>query len=74
MRSALTSDHAGFQLKELLLNRLAAEPDLEMVDLGTYAPSPPVDYPDYARQLRTRWSVLRGPLLRGLAAAASAAC
>ena len=54
MRIALTSDHAGFQLKELLLNRLAAEPDLSMVDLGTYAPSPPVDYPDYAPPRRER--------------------
>jgi transaldolase/glucose-6-phosphate isomerase len=49
MRIAIASDHAGFELKELLLNRLAAEPDLTLVDLGTHAPSPPVDYPDYAR-------------------------
>jgi transaldolase len=49
MRIAIASDHAGFHLKELLLNRLAAEPDLVIVDLGTHAASPPVDYPDYAR-------------------------
>src|ERR1700737_5226620 len=49
MRIAIASDHAGFYLKELLLNRLAADPDLELVDLGTHVASPPVDYPDYAR-------------------------
>ena len=49
MRIAIASDHAGYQLKMLLLNRLAAEPDVSFVDLGTNAPAPPVDYPDYAR-------------------------
>jgi transaldolase len=49
MRIALASDHAGYQLKTLLLTRLAAEPDLSFLDLGTDAPSPPVDYPDFAR-------------------------
>ncbi|HEY3058644.1 MAG TPA: transaldolase [Chloroflexota bacterium] len=49
MRIAIASDHAGFGLKQLLLNRLAAEPDLTFLDLGTDAPSPPVDYPDFAR-------------------------
>ena len=51
MRIAIASDHAGFQLKELLMNRLAAEPDLTLVDLGTHASSPPVDYPDYAEKV-----------------------
>ena len=49
MRIAIASDHAGFQLKELLISRLSAEPDLSVVDLGTNAPSPPVDYPDFAK-------------------------
>ena len=49
MRIAIASDHAGYYLKELLLNRLAAEPDLTLVDLGTNAASPPVDSPDYAQ-------------------------
>src|SRR5262249_18028946 len=49
MRIAIASDHAGFDLKQLLMNRLSAEPDLTLIDLGTDAPSPPVDYPDYAR-------------------------
>jgi len=71
MRIALTSDHAGFQLKELLLNRLAAEPDLEMVDLGTYAPSPPVDYPDYARLAAD--AVVRGEVDRAIVVCGSGA-
>ena len=37
MRIAIASDHAGFQLKELLLNRLADERDVSFVDLGTHA-------------------------------------
>lgn len=46
MRVALGSDHAGFHLKERLkreLERLGHE----AIDLGTHAPEPPVDYPDY---------------------------
>ena len=50
MRIAIASDHAGFDLKELLISRLATEPDLSIVDLGTHASTPPVDYPDYARK------------------------
>ncbi|HET6316448.1 MAG TPA: transaldolase [Chloroflexota bacterium] len=49
MRIAIASDHAGFDLKQLLLTRLAAEPDLSFTDLGTHAATPPVDYPDFAR-------------------------
>src|SRR6202171_1622277 len=71
MRIALTSDHAGFQLKELLLNRLAAEPDLSMVDLGTYAPTPPVDYPDYARLAAD--AVVRGEVDRAIVVCGSGA-
>jgi transaldolase len=71
MRIALTSDHAGFQLKELLKNRLAAEPDLSMVDLGTFAPSPPVDYPDYARLAAN--AVVRGDVDRAIVVCGSGA-
>src|SRR3984893_8301517 len=71
MRVAIASDHAGFHLKELLLNRLAAEPDLELVDLGTHAASPPVDYPDYARAAAD--AVVRGDVDRAIVVGGSGA-
>jgi transaldolase len=64
MRIAIASDHAGYALKQLLLNRLAAEPDLSFIDLGTDAPSPPVDYPDFARAAAE--AVVRGEADRAI--------
>src|SRR5438105_1396092 len=71
MRIAIASDHAGFQLKELLLSRLSAEPDLSVVDLGTHAASPPVDYPDYARAAAE--AVVRGEVDRAIVVCGSGA-
>src|SRR5918912_176497 len=71
MRIAIASDHAGFELKQLLLNRLEAEPGLSFVDLGTDAPSPPVDYPDYARAVAG--VVARGDADRGIVVCGSGA-
>src|SRR5918912_118530 len=71
MRIAIASDHAGFELKQLLLNRLEAEPGLSFVDLGTDAPSPPVDYPDYARAVAE--VVARGEADRGIVVCGSGA-
>src|SRR5918911_4897632 len=71
MRIAIASDHAGFELKQLLLNRLGAEPDLSFVDLGTDAPTPPVDYPDYARAVAE--AVARGEADRGIVVCGSGA-
>jgi transaldolase len=71
MRIAIASDHAGFELKQLLLNRLAAEPDLSFLDLGTHAPSPPVDYPDFARAAAE--AVVRGDADRGIMVCGSGA-
>src|SRR5438105_2815986 len=71
MRIAIASDHAGFHLKELLLNRLAAEPDLSLVDLGAHAASPPVDYPDYARAAAE--AVVRGDVDRAIMVCGSGA-
>ncbi len=46
MRIAMGSDHAGFELKMVL--RTAIESwGHEVLDLGTDAPSPSVDYPDF---------------------------
>jgi transaldolase len=71
MRIAIASDHAGFQLKELLMSRLSAEADLSMVDLGTHAATPPVDYPDYARAAAQ--AVARGEVDRAVVVCGSGA-
>ena len=71
MRIAIASDHAGFDLKEVLLNRLAAEPDLTFLDLGTHAASPAVDYPDFARAAAE--AVVRGDADRGIVVCGSGA-
>ncbi len=46
MRVAVGSDHAGFDLKEILGAELAALGH-DVVDLGTYEADTSVDYPDY---------------------------
>jgi transaldolase len=71
MRIAIASDHAGFELKELLISRLSTEPDLTLVDLGTYAATPPVDYPDYAAA--AAWAVVRGEVDRAIVVCGSGA-
>ena len=71
MRIAIAADHAGFELKQLLLTRLAAEPDLTVLDLGTNAASPPVDYPDYARAAAE--AVVRGDADRAIMVCGSGA-
>jgi transaldolase len=71
MRIAIASDHAGFQLKELLISRLSTEPDLSLVDLGTYAATPPVDYPDYAAA--AAGAVVRGDVDRAIVVCGSGA-
>ena len=44
MKLAITNDHGAVDLKNTLK---AAFPDIEWVDVGTQAPTPSVDYPDY---------------------------
>jgi len=62
----MASDHAGFELKELLAER-ARESGHEVVDLGP-ASEDPVDYPDFAHDLARRISAgeaERGVLICG---------
>ena len=54
MKILMASDHAGFELKELLAER-ARESGHEVVDLGP-ATEDPVDYPDFAHDLARRIS------------------
>jgi RpiB/LacA/LacB family sugar-phosphate isomerase len=46
MRTAIGSDHAGFEMKTML-TRFLREHCEEVVDVGTHSPDP-VDYPDFA--------------------------
>ncbi|MEM6531363.1 MAG: ribose 5-phosphate isomerase B [Myxococcota bacterium] len=49
MRVAVASDHAGFELKELLKSHMETL-GYELVDVGTHS-TDPVDYPDFAEKL-----------------------
>lgn len=71
MRIAIASDHAGFGLKQFLINRLGAEPEHTFIDMGTYAAAPPVDYPDYAAAAAA--SVVRGDSDRAIVVCGSGA-
>ncbi len=46
MKIAIGADHAGFDLKQKLIQRLSSN-DHEVTDLGTHDTAP-VDYPDFA--------------------------
>ncbi|HEX5416592.1 MAG TPA: ribose 5-phosphate isomerase B, partial [Chloroflexota bacterium] len=63
MRIAVGSDHAGFPLKQTIIQAIEAAGD-EAIDLGTFAPEPPVDYPDYAERVAA--AILSGRADRGI--------
>ncbi len=60
---ALAADHAGFELKQHLLDRLT-EDGVPVLDLGTGSAAP-VDYPDVGNGLAR--ALLRGDARRGVA-------
>jgi ribose 5-phosphate isomerase B len=60
---AVAFDHAGFPLRARVLP-LIAELGHEIIDLGTDAPAPPVDYPDKA--LEVGRAVVSGRAERGI--------
>ena len=62
MKVAFSSDHAGFRLKQAVIQSLEADGH-EIVDLGTNSDQP-VDYPDYA--LKIAVAILRGKAERGI--------
>jgi ribose 5-phosphate isomerase B len=67
MRIAIGTDHAGFELKERFKRELVALGH-EVLDLGTHAAQPPVDYPDYCfpvGELVATGEVERGVVLGG---------
>jgi ribose 5-phosphate isomerase B len=62
MKITLGSDHAGFELKTLLIDYLR-QLGYELTDVGTDSTAP-VDYPDYAEAVAR--GVLRGGTERGI--------
>lgn len=46
----ITSDHAGYELKEIIKDFLISEKNIEVIDLGTDNKTS-VDYPDYAKKI-----------------------
>ena len=62
MRTAIGSDHAGFELKTALAKFLRELGD-DVVDVGTYN-SNPVDYPDFAEAVGR--AILEGRADRGV--------
>jgi ribose 5-phosphate isomerase B len=62
MRIAVGADHAGFELKALIIERLTRDGQ-QVLDLGTHS-TEPADYPDYARSVGE--AVLRGEAERGI--------
>ena len=62
MKTAIGSDHAGFELKQMLAKFLQGLGD-EVVDVGTHGPEP-VDYPDFAEAVGK--AVLDGRAQRGV--------
>jgi ribose 5-phosphate isomerase B len=62
MKITIGSDHAGFELKQILIDRLR-QSGHEPVDVGTHSTAP-VDYPDYAEAVAL--GVLQGRAERGI--------
>jgi ribose 5-phosphate isomerase B len=74
MKVAIAGDHAGFRLKQYILERLKAA-GLEVRDLGCFDETPS-DYPDFARILGealTKGQAERGLLVCGSGVGASVA-
>jgi ribose 5-phosphate isomerase B len=63
MKIAVAFDHRGIVLRDAILAELA-ELGCEVVDLGTRAPEPRVDYPDKAREVAD--AILGGDAERGI--------
>lgn len=62
MRIALGSDHAGFELKQLMAQHLERNGH-RVTDVGTHS-TEPVDYPDFAEAVAL--SIMRGESERGV--------
>ncbi len=62
MRFAVGADHAGFPLKDAVIQALR-DAGHDVLDCGTYS-TEPVDYPDFAERIGA--AILRGQAERGI--------
>ncbi len=69
MRIALATDHAGFELKELLKEFLVSELGHDVVDCGARTLVPDDDYPQYVRAAAQK--VAAGEVARAIVCGAS---
>lgn len=60
---AIANDHGGTPLKQLLLEQMEHDPDLELLDLGC-TDGESVDYPEYAKRVCA--ALLSGEAQRGI--------
>ncbi len=58
MKIAIGSDHAGFELKEVVKGYLLSRQDVGITDVGTHT-GDSVDYPDYGAEVAKRVSTDR---------------
>ena len=63
MKIAFAADHAGYPLKQILVEAVSGQSH-EAIDLGTHDPAQPTDYPDYAE--RACEAVRRGDVERAI--------
>ena len=63
MKIVIASDHAGFVYKNILLKDIS-DHGYEIADLGTYAETPPSDYPDHAANIAN--AIIAGQAERGI--------
>ncbi len=52
LRIGLCSDHAGYEMKQVILEHLKAKNPAELKDFGCYSPES-CDYPDYTHPMAT---------------------
>lgn len=68
LKIGIASDHAGFELKKFLLDKLQ-EAGYAVIDFGGFEPAPDDDYPDYVIPLAK--AVAKGELEKGIAVCGS---
>lgn len=68
LKIGIASDHAGFELKKFLLDKLR-EAGYEVTDFGDFNPIPDDDYPDFVIPLAE--AVAKGELEKGIAVCGS---